>query len=86
MMAIAPHKQFSVQQGISLLEIVCLITRKNVIFTRLALTILLILIARFSHEAIFVSSLQTIIKQLLSDISEQDGMKERLYNYLTQKH
>jgi len=61
-LAVATHPKLVPSIAVQLLEIVCEISRKNVIFTRISLKLVLTILNRFEHNNQIFDFLQTYIR------------------------
>ena len=61
-LTVATHQKLTAAIAVQLLEIVCEISRKNVIFTRISLKLVLTILNRFEHNNDVFNFLQSYIK------------------------
>jgi hypothetical protein len=81
-MSIANHPKINAQVAVPLLEIVAIVARKSIIFTRVSLKLLLIILSRFENNTQVFQINQQIISDLIKIITDQDIAKMELYNEL----
>ena len=81
-MAIASHPKINAQVAVPLIEIVAIVARKSIIFTRVSLKLLLMLLSRFENNTQVFQINQQIISDLIKIITDQDAVKVELYNEL----
>lgn len=76
---IAVHPKLDSQIAVQLLGIVSEVSRKNIIFTRISLKLLLTLLARFENNTQVFEFCQGQIREVLAEIQKQDVQKVNLY-------
>lgn len=81
-MAIATHPKLTAPIANQLLEIVSQIARKNIIFTRASLKLLLTVLAKFENNTKVFENCQRIVSELIQVIYSQDEAKLEIYNSL----
>jgi hypothetical protein len=79
-MNIAIHPRLPVETAIQLLRILSEISRKNIIFTRISLKLILTLLNRFENNTLVFESCQQQILYVMQIIYDQDGIKLDMFN------
>lgn len=67
-MMLAQHEKLAVDFAIELMEIVSLIARKQILFTRVSLNIVLVLLNRFDHNLRFQACYEGLITSLMREL------------------